>query len=61
MKMPEYFIVNFLSLFFIIIEMATVIVDEIKEIVDRETQGWNKQDLDLLMSIFHPDMGMAMA
>jgi hypothetical protein len=43
MKMPEYFIVNFLSLFFIIIEMATVIVDEIKEIVDRETQGWNKK------------------
>ncbi len=38
MKMPEYFIVNFLSLSFIIIEMAAVIVDEIKEIVDRETQ-----------------------
>ena len=31
-------------------------VDEIKEIIDRETQGWNNQDLDLLMSIFHHDM-----
>jgi len=30
--------------------------DEIKEIIDRETQGWNNQDLDLLMSIFHHDM-----
>jgi len=30
--------------------------DEIKEIIDRETQGWNNQDLDLLMSIFHYDM-----
>jgi hypothetical protein len=36
--------------------MATIIVDEIKEIVDRETQGWNNQDLDLLLSIFHPGM-----
>jgi hypothetical protein len=29
---------------------------EIKEIVDRETQAWNQQDLAKLMSIFHPDM-----
>jgi ketosteroid isomerase-like protein len=29
---------------------------EIKEIVDRETQAWDQQDLDKLMSIFHPDM-----
>jgi len=30
--------------------------EEIKEIVDRETKGWNNQDLDLLINIFHPDM-----
>ena len=29
---------------------------EIKEIVDRETRAWNEQNLDQLMSIFHPDM-----
>jgi ketosteroid isomerase-like protein len=29
---------------------------EIKEIVDRETQAWDKQDLDKLMTIFHQDM-----
>ena len=29
---------------------------EIKEIVDRETKAWNTQDVDLLMTIFHPDM-----
>ena len=29
---------------------------EIKEIVDRETQAWDQQDLAKLMSIFHPDM-----
>jgi hypothetical protein len=29
---------------------------EIKEIVDRESQAWDQQDLDKLMSIFHPDM-----
>ena len=28
----------------------------IKEIVDRETKSWNEQNLDRLMSIFHPDM-----
>ncbi|MFB5600410.1 MAG: YybH family protein [Nitrososphaeraceae archaeon] len=32
------------------------IVGEIKEIIDRETKGWNDQDIDILMSIFHPDM-----
>jgi ketosteroid isomerase-like protein len=31
-------------------------VAEIKEIVDRETQAWDQQDLAKLMSIFHPDM-----
>jgi ketosteroid isomerase-like protein len=29
---------------------------EIREIVDRETRAWNLRDLDLLMSVFHPDM-----
>lgn len=29
---------------------------EILEIVDRETRAWNTQDVDLLLSIFHPDM-----
>jgi ketosteroid isomerase-like protein len=29
---------------------------EIKEIVDRETKAWDTQDIDLLLSIFHPDM-----
>jgi len=28
---------------------------EIKEIVDRETRAWDTQDVELLMSIFHPD------
>jgi hypothetical protein len=29
---------------------------EIQEIVDRETQAWDTQDVALLLSIFHPDM-----
>ena len=29
---------------------------EIVEIVNRETRAWDTQDLDLLMTIFHPDM-----
>ncbi len=29
---------------------------EIEEIVNRETRAWDTQDLDLLMSVFHPDM-----
>ena len=29
---------------------------EIQEIVDRETRAWDTQDLDLLLSVFHPDM-----
>jgi ketosteroid isomerase-like protein len=29
---------------------------EIREIVDRETRAWNEQDVDLLLSVFHPDM-----
>ena len=29
---------------------------EIREIVDRETRGWDMQDVGLLLSVFHPDM-----
>ncbi|MEE9573581.1 MAG: DUF4440 domain-containing protein [Candidatus Neomarinimicrobiota bacterium] len=29
---------------------------QIEEIVNRETEAWNTQDIDLLMTIFHPDM-----
>ncbi len=29
---------------------------EIREIVDRETRAWDTRDLDLLISVFHPDM-----
>jgi ketosteroid isomerase-like protein len=28
----------------------------IEELVERETRAWDSQDVDLLMSIFHPDM-----
>lgn len=29
---------------------------EITEIVDRETRAWDTQDVELLISVFHPDM-----
>jgi ketosteroid isomerase-like protein len=29
---------------------------EIEEIVNRETRAWDTQNVDLLLSIFHPDM-----
>jgi ketosteroid isomerase-like protein len=29
---------------------------EIEEIVNRETRAWDTQDIELLMTIFHPDM-----
>jgi len=29
---------------------------EIEEIVNRETRAWDTQNVDLLMTIFHPDM-----
>lgn len=29
---------------------------EIEEIVNRETRAWDTQDVELLMTIFHPDM-----
>ena len=28
----------------------------IREIVDRETRAWDTQDVDLLLTVFHPDM-----
>jgi ketosteroid isomerase-like protein len=28
----------------------------IQEVVERETRAWDTQDVDLLLSIFHPDM-----
>ena len=29
---------------------------EIQEIIDRETRAWDTQDVELLLTIFHPDM-----
>ena len=29
---------------------------EIEEIVNRETRAWDIQDVDLLLTVFHPDM-----
>jgi uncharacterized protein (TIGR02246 family) len=31
------------------------LVDQIREIVDRETRAWDTRDVELLLSIFHPD------
>lgn len=30
--------------------------EEIQEIVDRETRAWDTQDVELLLTCFHPDM-----
>lgn len=30
--------------------------NEIEEMVDRETRGWDTKDAELLTSLFHPDM-----
>jgi hypothetical protein len=30
--------------------------DEIQQMVDRETQAWDTQDAEVLVSLFHPDM-----
>jgi ketosteroid isomerase-like protein len=30
--------------------------DAIREVVDRETRAWDSQDVELLLSVFHPDM-----
>ncbi len=32
------------------------ITEEIREIVDRETCAWDTQNVNLLISVFHPDM-----
>ena len=29
---------------------------EVQNIIDRETRAWNEKSIDLLLSIFHPDM-----
>lgn len=29
---------------------------EVQEVVDRETRAWNEKSVELLLSIFHPDM-----
>ncbi|MDD3160208.1 MAG: nuclear transport factor 2 family protein [Candidatus ainarchaeum sp.] len=31
------------------------LLEEIREIVNRETKAWDTQDVNLLLSIFHPD------
>ena len=36
--------------------MKRSIRENIEEIVNRETKAWDIQDVDLLLSIFHPDM-----
>jgi ketosteroid isomerase-like protein len=35
---------------------AAEIEKEITEIVNRETRAWDSKDVDLLISVFHPDM-----
>jgi ketosteroid isomerase-like protein len=32
------------------------VTKEIEEIIDRETRAWNTQDVELLMTVWHPDM-----
>ncbi|MGY5872207.1 MAG: hypothetical protein RTV72_08190, partial [Candidatus Thorarchaeota archaeon] len=32
------------------------VMSEIEDMVNRETLAWNTQDVELLISIFHPDM-----
>jgi hypothetical protein len=36
--------------------MTDDIRDQIEEIVNRETFAWDTQNVDLLMTVFHPDM-----
>jgi ketosteroid isomerase-like protein len=36
--------------------MNTNIENEIQDIVDKETEAWNRKSLELLLSVFHPDM-----
>jgi hypothetical protein len=37
-------------------ETAAVGAEAVREIVDRETRAWDTQDVELLLSVFHPDM-----
>ena len=37
-------------------QMSDEIRDQIEEIVNRETFAWDTQNVDLLMTVFHPDM-----
>lgn len=30
--------------------------EEIREIVDRETRAWDRRDVELLLTVFHPDL-----
>jgi hypothetical protein len=30
--------------------------DDVRAVIDRETRAWDTQDVDLLLSVFHPDM-----
>ncbi len=36
--------------------MTDDVRQQIEEIVNRETRAWDTQDVDLLMTVFHPDM-----
>jgi len=36
--------------------MSDGVRQQIEEIVNRETRAWDTQDVDLLMTVFHPDM-----
>lgn len=36
--------------------MLMNIEQEIREIVNRETKAWDTQDVELLITVFHPDM-----
>jgi ketosteroid isomerase-like protein len=36
--------------------MSVNLESEIQEIIDRETEAWNRKSVDLLLSVFHPDM-----
>jgi len=36
--------------------MSSDVHNQIEEIVNLETRAWDTQDVDLLMTVFHPDM-----
>jgi methylmalonyl-CoA epimerase len=37
-------------------EALTTVKDKIEEIVNRETRAWDRKDVELLMTVLHPDM-----